>query len=440
MWQFYCIKCGNFIVSNVATSLYQMWQNIKLDIKLCYIADFYELCTLFSFMPILFINQNIMNIDLNLAEGLKTPLYWYDLNLLQATLDEIKHCIKGRPVKVHYAVKANCNSKILKVISDAGLGADCVSGREISAAIKAGFSPESICFAGVGKTDRELIGAMQARIGCFNTESLEELEVLEALAKEYGYKPDVALRVNPNIDAHTHHYITTGLEENKFGIDLSMLQKAVDFCRRSSSLNLVGLHFHIGSQITTMEPFKILGERINKLTEDFRAQGVEFRIINVGGGLGIDYEDPDKNPIPDFKEYFDTLLSNIKLQPGQELYCELGRSIVGQCGSLISKVTYVKEGVNRKFVILDAGMNDLMRPALYGAHHKIENLTAPVDAPIVKYDVVGPICESSDTFGKDELLPLTKRGDLIALRSAGAYGESMASTYNIRTLPESVLV
>lgn len=381
-----------------------------------------------------------MNIDINLAEGLKTPLYWYDLNLLQATLDEINSCIKGHPVKVHYAVKANCNPKVMKVIAESGLGADCVSGREISAAIKAGFTSESICFAGVGKTDRELIGGMQAGIGYFNVESLEELKVLENLAKEYGYSPNVALRVNPNIDAHTHHYITTGLEENKFGIDLSRLQEAVDFCRASSSLNLVGLHFHIGSQITTMEPFRILCERINTLTADYRTRGIEFKIINVGGGLGIDYENPDKNPIPDFKAYFDTLLSNLRLEPGQELHCELGRAIVGQCGSLVSKVTYVKEGVNRKFIILDAGMNDLMRPALYGAHHKIENLTAPSDAHIEKYDVVGPICESSDTFGKDELLPVTKRGDLIALRSAGAYGESMASTYNIRTLPESVLV
>ena len=241
-----------------------------------------------------------MNIDIDLAEGLKTPLYWYDLNLLQATLDEINSCIKGHPVKVHYAVKANCNPKVMKVIAESGLGADCVSGREISAAIKAGFTSESICFAGVGKTDRELIGGMQAGIGYFNVESLEELKVLENLAKEYGYSPNVALRVNPNIDAHTHHYITTGLEENKFGIVFSRLQEAVDFCRASSSLNLVGLHFHIGSQITTMDPFRILCERINTLTADYKTRGIEFKIINVGGGLGIDYENPDKNPIPDF--------------------------------------------------------------------------------------------------------------------------------------------
>ena len=380
-----------------------------------------------------------MNIDLQLVEGLKTPLYWYDLQLLNATLDEIQKCISSKPVKVHYAVKANCNPKILKVIAESGLGADCVSGREITAAMNAGFSPDTICYAGVGKTDRELIAGMSKKISYFNCESLEELEVLDHLAEEMGYHPSVALRVNPNIDAHTHHYITTGLEENKFGIHLSMLDRAVRFVTESSNLELIGLHFHIGSQITITEPFKVLCEKINAITEDYRQKGIEFKIINVGGGLGIDYDDPDKNPIPDFEGYFSTLLSNLDLREGQELHCELGRSIVGQCGSLVSQVTYVKQGVGRKFIILDAGMNDLIRPALYGAHHKIENLSSAEVKEKEVYDVVGPVCESSDTFGKDELLPVTKRGDIIAIRSAGAYGESMASTYNIRPLPESTL-
>lgn len=381
-----------------------------------------------------------MKIDITLAEGLKTPLYYYDHSILSETLDEINRCIAEKPIKVHYAVKANCNPQILKVISEAGLGADCVSGREVTAAIKAGFKPDTICYAGVGKTDRELIGGMKAGIAYFNSESIEELEILSQLAQEYGYKANVCLRVNPNIDAHTHQYITTGLEENKFGINLQMLDKAVEYTQNSPVLNLLGLHFHIGSQITEMEPFKLLCEQINRLQDEYEAKGINFKVINVGGGLGIDYEDPDKHPIPDFKGFFNTLISNLKLRPGQELHCELGRSIVAQCGALVSKVTYVKKGVNREFIILDAGMNDLLRPALYGAHHKIENLTAPADSPVKIYDVVGPICESSDVFGKDEKLPETKRGDLIALRSAGAYGESMASTYNIRTLPESVLV
>ena len=381
-----------------------------------------------------------MKIDLGLAEGLKTPLYWYDLSILTSTLEEIKRCIENKPVKVHYAVKANHNPKIMKVIADAGFGADCVSGREISASLKAGFPAKSICYAGVGKTDRELIQGMKEGIGYFNVESLEELEVMEELAREYGYTADVALRVNPNIDAHTHHYITTGLEENKFGIDLSMLDRAVDKVVSSTCLNLVGLHFHIGSQISDMKPFELLCDKINELVSRYSEKGIEFKIINVGGGLGIDYDDPEGHPIPDFKRYFDTLLKNIKLRPGQELHCELGRAIVGQCGALISKVTYVKQGVKKKFIILDAGMNDLMRPALYGAHHKIKNISASEGSPLEMYDVAGPICESSDIFGKDEELPVTHRGDLIALLSAGAYGESMASTYNIRTLPESVLV
>ena len=380
-----------------------------------------------------------MSIDVKLAEGLRTPFYWYDLELLKQTLDELNACIKDKPVKVHYAIKANHNPKLLKVISEAGLGADCVSGREITAAINAGFPAESICYAGVGKTDRELLLAMFKGIGYLNVESLEELEILSLLAQENGFKPNVALRVNPNIDAHTHHYITTGLEENKFGIDMGQLDKAVKYANDSEWLNLVGLHFHIGSQITTMEPFVILCERINSITEKYREKGIEFKIINVGGGLGIDYDDPDKNPIPDFRGYFDALLKNLKLKPGQELHCELGRAIIAQCGSLISQVTLVKEGVNKKFVILDAGMNDLLRPALYGAHHLIQNLSAEGREGKEKYDVVGPICESSDVFGKDELLPPTKRGDIIALRSAGAYGESMASTYNIRPLPDSLV-
>ena len=328
------------------------------------------------------VNFGFMNIDLSIAEGLKSPLYYYDHTLLEETLEEIKRCIAGKPVKVHYAIKANCNPKILQTIAEAGLGADCVSGREITAAIKAGFPADTICYAGVGKTDRELIGGMKSGIAYFNVESLEELEVLAGLAEEYGYKPNVALRVNPNIDAHTHHYITTGLEENKFGIHLSLLDQAINFTLSSPYLNLIGLHFHIGSQITIMEPFKLLCEKINELLKIFEEKGIEFKIINVGGGLGIDYDDPDKNPIPDFKGYFDTLIQNLNLREGQELHCELGRAIVAQCGTLISKVTYVKKGVDRQFVILDAGMNDLLRPALYGAHHKIENITAPKDAPL----------------------------------------------------------
>lgn len=381
-----------------------------------------------------------MKLDKSRIEMERTPFYFYDMNVLHATLDEIKKWGVDRGVHVHYAIKANNNPDILEIIRKAGLGADCVSGGEILAAGEAGFSPENIFYAGVGKTDEEIILGLEKGIGCFNVESVEELQIIQELASECGKVAPVALRVNPDIDAHTHEYITTGLEENKFGIDMRRLDEAVEMATKAKNIDLIGLHFHIGSQITINEPFALLCERINSFIEHFREKGVEFRILNVGGGLGIDYDDPDGHPVPDFKGYFDTLVNGIKLSAGQQIHCELGRSVVGQCGSLISKVIFVKEGIGRKFLIVDAGFSDLIRPALYGAHHKIEAVNPSDEAPLEKYDVVGPICESSDVFGKDEILPRLKRGDYVALRSAGAYGESMSSQYNMRRLPGYLLV
>ena len=368
-------------------------------------------------------------------EGIKTPFYYYDKALLEQTLDAIETCTAGTPMKVHYAIKANSVPEILHIISARGFGADCVSGNEIKIAVDCGFNPKDIYYAGVGKTDEEILTGIECGIGCFNIESIEEIDILSHLAAKCGKQVTVALRVNPNIDAHTHEYITTGLKENKFGIDLRVLDDAVKKVKESDYLDLGGLHFHIGSQITVSEPFKILCERINELKTKFKLDGVNFRFFNVGGGLGINYDNPDEYPIPDFASYFNTILSNLELEPGQEVHCELGRAIVGQCGSLISKVVLVKQGLEKNFVIIDAGMSDLIRPALYGAHHKIENISAECKDADKIYDVVGPICESSDVFGKDELLPETRRGDLIALRSAGAYGEAMASQYNMRNFP-----
>ena len=372
--------------------------------------------------------------DIKIFEGEKTPFYYYDRELLERTLDSIEACTAGTPMKVHYAVKANATPELLRIISARGLGADCVSGNEIDLAVECGFDPSKIYYAGVGKTDEEIVTGLRHGIGCFNIESIEEIDILSQLASKEGKKATVALRINPNIDAHTHEYITTGLKENKFGIDLSLVEEAVRKVKESNSLDLGGLHFHIGSQITISEPFRILCERINELKTKLRLNGTELRFFNVGGGLGIDYDHPDENPIPDFRAYFDTILSNIDLDENQEVHCELGRAIVGQCGSLISKVVLVKKGLEKSFIIVDAGMSDLIRPALYGAHHKIENISAGPDTPIKTYDVVGPICESSDVFGKDELLPETKRGDLVAFRSAGAYGSAMASRYNMRDI------
>lgn len=378
--------------------------------------------------------MNKTNFPTELFSTEKTPFYFYDLSLLDATLTAVKEAAPSSDYWVHYAVKANANPVILRHIAEAGLGADTVSIGEIHAAVDAGFPAHRIVFAGVGKTDEEIRTALELGIGCFNVESEAELEVIEEIASEMKMIAPVALRVNPNIDAHTHHYITTGLAENKFGIDHEMLPAILQKCISSPFLQFKGLHFHIGSQITDLTPYKILCERILKIQDEYPELFIPT--INVGGGLGIDYDDPDANPIPDFQSYFDIFRENLPLKPGQELHFELGRAIVAQCGSLICKVVFVKEGMAKKFIILDGGMAALIRPALYQAHHKIENITS-TSSIMEKYDVVGPICESSDTFGEDEILPLTKRGDYIAIRSAGAYGEVMASCYNCRPLPSS---
>ena len=374
---------------------------------------------------------------MELLKSVRTPFYYYDTQLLDQTLDILRDMSNYPGFRVHYAIKANANPVILSHILNAGLGVDAVSGGEIQAALNAGFAPDKIVFAGVGKRDDEIELALNHGIECLNVESEAELEVIESIAAAMGVKAPVALRVNPNIDAHTHSYITTGLAENKFGISIEMLEAIVKRCVASPHIDLRGLHFHIGSQITQSDPFRMLCNVVNNLQDHYNAQGIYFPIINVGGGLGIDYDHPDTNPVPDFRTYFSMFHKHLRLRPGQELHFELGRSIVAQCGSLITKVLYVKQGLNKRFVIVDAGMTDLIRPALYQAHLTIQNLTSASGETAV-YDVVGPICESSDVFGKDEQLPVTTRGDLLALRSAGAYGEIMASRYNCRELPASV--
>lgn len=370
-------------------------------------------------------------------KSLQTPFYFYDLNLLDQTLNEIKRTARDPRFKVHYAIKANANPGILRRIQAAGLGVDCVSGGEINAAIEAGFRSEKIVFAGVGKSDWEISLALEKGIGCFNVESEPELRIIDEIAGTMGKKASIAIRVNPNIDAHTHEYITTGLAENKFGVNLEQLCDIIELANALPNINLEGLHFHIGSQITETEPFVMLCQTINNLQEEYEERGIHFSSINVGGGLGIDYANPDKHPIPDFESYFKTFHNHLRLRDGQTLHFELGRSIVAQCGSLITRVLYVKEGITKRFAIVDAGMTDLIRPALYNAHHKIENISNP-NGELHHYDVVGPICESSDCFGKEELLPTISRGNMLALRSAGAYGEIMASQYNCRQLPHSV--
>lgn len=361
----------------------------------------------------------------------KTPFYYYDMALLQQTLNSLKAESSKYNYHVHYAFKANTNPRIIQLIKKAGLGADCVSGNEVKCAVENGFDVSKIVFAGVGKSDDEINYALDKNIFCFNCESMQELDVINEMAAKKNKVASIALRINPNVDAHTHKYITTGLEENKFGINPYEFETVIGKLKTLANLKLIGLHFHIGSQITDLGPFKKLCLKVNEINQFFFNKGYDLPVINVGGGVGINYQEPDKENVLDFATYFKVFHDFMELRKNQELHFELGRAIVGQCGNLISKVLYIKNGINTNFAILDAGMTELIRPALYQAYHKIENISSSASATI-KYDVVGPICESSDCFGKAVELPETKRGDIIAIRSAGAYGEVMASRYNLR--------
>ena len=365
----------------------------------------------------------------------KTPFYYYDTDILNRTLDMILKESDKYGFHVHYAIKANANSQILKIIAEAGFGADCVSGNEIKAAIQNGFTPDKIAFAGVGKSDEEILTGLNKGIFSFNIESLEELKVINKLAEEQKKKASIAVRINPNVDPQTHKYITTGIEETKFGVHMWDLEEVIDFINRSEFLLLKGLHFHIGSQISRLAPFKALCAKINEIQDWFNLRNIYPEHINVGGGLGIDYNDPDK--LPDFEAYCSLFNDLLILRKEQKVHFELGRAVVGQAGSLISRVLYVKKGVNTDFLILDAGMTDFMRPALYQAYHLIENLSSSATRK-VKYNIVGPVCESTDSFGRYRELAESSRGDLIAIRSAGAYGMVMASQYNLRDLPGEI--
>lgn len=367
----------------------------------------------------------------------KTPFYYYDTALLQATLDEITSIVANYPhFHVHYALKANANPKLLRLIQRAGLGVDCVSGGEVQVGIDNGFDASKIVYAGVGKSDEEILLALHHGIFCFNVESIPELEVINDLAQQVGKVANVCLRINPDVEAHTHANIVTGKAENKFGIALGDMLHVIELAKSLSHIQFLGLHFHIGSQITDMQDYLDLCERVNDIQDHLNEEGIYPSVINVGGGLGIDYHDPDRHPIPDFKTYFEIFAEHLCLREGQAIHFELGRSVVAQCGTLIARVLYVKQAATKQFVIIDAGMTELIRPALYQAHHQVQNISCQ-STDYQVYDVVGPICESSDVFDKDILLPPTKRGDVIAIRSAGAYGETMASTYNCRSLPVS---
>jgi len=368
---------------------------------------------------------------INKFSTIKTPFYYYDLELLKKTIEVLNKEASKYKFIIHYAVKANSNKRILEILRKNKMGVDCVSGNEILRSIETGFRAKEIVFAGVGKTDEEINLAIKTDIFSINCESMQELEVINQLAKNAEKIINVALRINPNVNAKTHHYITTGLEENKFGINTWQLDEILNKLKDLNNLKLTGLHFHIGSQITDLEIFRGLCIRVNEMQHWFNDRNIEFQHINVGGGLGVDYKEPQKSSIPDFKSFIEIFHKFLEIHANQKIHFEIGRAIVAQCGSLISKVIFIKKGFNTNFAILDAGMTELLRPALYQAYHKIENLTSE-NLP-ERYDVVGPICESSDTFGKAVMLPQTKRGDIIAIRTTGAYGEVMSSGYNLRS-------
>ena len=384
-------------------------------------------------------------LDINTIEKLEniaTPFYYYDMDLFRRTVDVVAEMATKYDIKVHYAIKANVERRLLEEISAKGFGADCVSGNEVLHAHSCGFPAEKIVFAGVGKSDKEIYNALQLGIEAFNCESLQEIYVINEMAHVHGVKARVSVRINPDIDAHTHKYVTTGLYENKFGISQHEFDKLIDILKKSENIQFYGLHFHIGSQITRVnEVYALECQRVNEIVAYFERQGLKVENINLGGGLGVDYDDPDENPIADFENWFKTISENITRRDDQCVHVEPGRSLVAQCATLISRVLFVKSGETKNFLIMDAGMNDLIRPALYGAYHKIENLSAAQRTffPTHQaYDIVGPVCESSDVWGAGRLLPLSVRGDLMAIRSTGAYGQVMASRYNMKDLAPSV--
>ena len=372
-------------------------------------------------------------------QHIPTPFYFYDTKLLGETLKAAIKAAQKHNIELHYALKANSNKDILKLVKNSGLGADCVSGNEVKQAIECGFKNTNVVYAGVGKSDTEIRFAIKKNIFCFNCESIEEIKVINAIAKSENKIASIALRINPNVNANTHHYITTGLEENKFGINVWELETALDTIRKCKNIKLIGIHFHIGSQINDLTVFKNLCLKVNELLEWFSNRNIVIENINLGGGLGVDYHHPDVKPVPDFENYFSLFRKFLKIESHQHLHLEPGRAIVAQCGSLISSVLFVKKGIQTNFAILDAGMTELLRPALYQSYHTIENLTGAKRKGIYKYDVTGPICESSDCFRKAVELPETKRGDIIAIRTTGAYSESMSLTYNLRSKAKAYL-
>ncbi len=369
------------------------------------------------------------------AERFGTPLFVYSRAAIEESWTAYEEAFSAVSHRICYAVKANGNGTILRLLADLGAGADIVSGGELLAALRAGFPPERIVFAGVGKTDAELDLGLERRIGEFNAESEDEIRRLSRAAAARGRVARVSLRVNPDIDPQTHPYISTGLREAKFGVPIGL---ATEILRRSRSLDgirIVGVQCHLGSQITELESLAAAARDLASLSKELLAEGFPLETIDLGGGLGVDYEGGGSIAPAALADQILPAIAGLPLA----LVLEPGRSLVATTGSLLTRVLYVKENQGRRFVIVDAGMNDLLRPALYEAHHRVE-LVEPRGGPVAKVDVVGPVCETGDFLARGRELELPEPGDLLAVRDTGAYGFSMSSQYNMRPRAAEVLV
>lgn len=369
--------------------------------------------------------------------GFDTPFYLYDINLLRQTLDSAVALASKYGFRLHYAIKANYDPHILSVIKEYGLGVDCASGNEIRCAIDAGFDPSGIVYAGVGKKDKEIEYAVSQKIFSINCESLQELELIDSIAGRMGLVQDVALRINPDIDPKTNSCIDTGQADSKFGISYEEVMANAKKIQAYSNIRIRGMHLHIGSQIRELHVFEYLCDKVNAIVKCLTDFGFVLDFVDVGGGLGINYDFPENEPVPNFSSVFAIISQYLKAE-GREIHFEFGRAIVAQCGELITRVLFRKDtATGRKLVIVDASMTELIRPALYGAYHNIENITSE-ETTKERYTVVGTACESTDVFDESVGLPVTKRGDLLTIKSAGAYGMSMASRYNLHDLPGAV--
>ena len=368
-----------------------------------------------------------MNINFKeLANKYQTPYYVYDFDHITTQYNELKGAFKARKSLVAYAVKANSNLSVIKHLASLGAGADCVSIGEVKRALKVGIAPYKIIFSGVGKIDSEIKEALELGILMINVESDAELQRVEAIAKELDVVARISIRVNPNIDPKTHPYISTGLHENKFGVDIDTAKRMYIQCKNSENLDPQGIHCHIGSQLTELEPIKESVKIVADLVRNLKAIKIELSFMDIGGGLGIVYDD---EKLIDTNEYAQSVLETM-FGLDITIICEPGRFLVGNCGTFVTKVLYEKVNGNKRFVIVDGAMNDLIRPSLYNAYHKIEVLND--NKEFSDCNLVGPVCESGDFFAKNIDLPKTEHNDLIAIYSAGAYGFTMASNYNTR--------